>query len=79
MADKNCNKCVYHTSGKCSSWECLPTTLKDVEKATVDTLLKMVERKADEVILANEKNADFVDGVKFTMNVVDYAARMLKG
>lgn len=27
--ERNCNKCVYHTSGECSKWECLGTVTKN--------------------------------------------------
>lgn len=38
--ERDCNKCVYHTSGTCSRWECKGTVTRDDIRAEV---LKEVE------------------------------------
>ena len=32
MAERNCNKCIHHTSGMCDSWNCKMQTVEDVKK-----------------------------------------------
>ena len=31
-AERNCNKCIHHTSGMCDSWDCKMQTVEDVKK-----------------------------------------------
>lgn len=35
MPERNCGKCVYHTDGSCSRWECEMTTIEDVKKNAI--------------------------------------------
>ena len=30
--ERECNKCIHHTSGMCSSWDCKMQTVEDVKK-----------------------------------------------
>lgn len=30
--DRNCDKCIHHTSGMCDSWDCKMQTVEDVKK-----------------------------------------------
>lgn len=36
---RGCNKCVYHTSGECSSWHCNFATIEDVRNKAIDDFL----------------------------------------
>lgn len=49
MNDRECEKCVYHTSGQCSKWMCEGTvTINDVKR---NTLKEISEKVADEKTL----------------------------
>ena len=53
--ERNCDKCIHHTSGHCDSWECNMQTVEDVKneavneyaKAVVEELKKEAERWED--------------------------------
>ena len=42
MTERNCNKCIHHTSGNCDSWNCKMQTVEDVKKEAVNEYVKMV-------------------------------------
>ena len=42
MIERNCNKCIHHTSGNCDSWDCKMQTVEDVKKEAVNEYVKMV-------------------------------------
>lgn len=46
--DRNCSKCVHHTSGGCSKWECTGTvTIKDVKEEALNDLLDSIKNGDD--------------------------------
>ena len=40
--ERNCNKCIHHTSGNCDSWDCKMQTVEDVKKEAVNEYVKAV-------------------------------------
>ena len=40
--ERNCNKCIHHTSGMCDSWDCEMQTVEDVKKEAVNEYVKAV-------------------------------------
>ena len=42
MSERNCNKCIHHTSGNCDSWDCKMQTVEDVKKEAVNEYAKSV-------------------------------------
>ena len=40
--ERNCNKCIHHTSGMCDSWNCKMQTVEDVKKEAVNEYVKAV-------------------------------------
>lgn len=54
--DRNCDKCIHHTSGMCDSWDCKMQTVEDVKreavKEYVEAVVAELEKKAEEY---NEK------------------------
>lgn len=42
MTERNCNKCIHHTSGMCDSWNCKMQTVEDVKKEAVNEYVKAV-------------------------------------
>lgn len=39
---RDCNKCIHHISGSCSSWECDMQTLKDYRSKVIDEFVKKI-------------------------------------
>ena len=61
MTERNCNKCIHHTSGMCDSWDCKMQTVEDVKKEAVNEYVKSVaaELKTDSSIkLYGSQNSD---------------------
>ena len=61
MIERNCNKCIHHTSGNCDSWDCKMQTVEDVKKEAVNEYVKAVveELKTDSSIrLYGSSNSD---------------------
>ena len=40
--ERNCNKCIHHTSGMCDSWDCNMQTVEDVKNEAVNEYVKSV-------------------------------------
>ena len=40
--ERNCDKCIHHTSGNCDSWDCKMQTVEDVKKEAVNEYVKSV-------------------------------------
>lgn len=40
--ERNCDKCIHHTSGNCDSWDCKMQTVEDVKNEAVNEYVKMV-------------------------------------
>lgn len=45
LTERNCDKCIHHTSGDCDSWDCKMQTVEDVKKEAVDEYVKVVVEK----------------------------------
>lgn len=49
--DRNCNKCIHHTSGSCSAWECKGTvTVEDVRKNAIEECIEVVDKIIDDCV-----------------------------
>lgn len=46
--ERNCNKCIHHTSGMCDSWDCKMQTVEDVKKEAVNEYVKSVVEELEE-------------------------------
>lgn len=44
--DRECNKCIHHTSGMCSSWDCKMQTVDDVKKEAREKVIEEFRREA---------------------------------
>lgn len=54
--DRNCSKCIHHTSGSCSAWECTGTvTVEDVRKNAIEEYRKEMH----DMIEGNEEFTDW--------------------
>lgn len=47
ITERNCNKCIHHTSGECDSWDCKMQTVEDVKKEEVNEYVKMFVEEFD--------------------------------
>ena len=45
--ERNCDKCIHHTSGDCDSWDCKMQTVEDVKKEAVNEYVKAVVKELD--------------------------------
>lgn len=64
--DRNCDKCIHHTSGMCDSWDCKMQTVEDLKKE--------VREKAI------EEFAERIRGYAFGVTeIIDRVAKELKG
>ena len=74
MAERNCDKCIHHTSGMCDSWDCKMQTVEDVEKEAVNEYVKAVvkELKTDSSVkLYGSGNSDnYLIPVKRAIKIV---------
>ena len=48
ITERNCNKCIHHTSGDCDSWDCKMQTVEDVRNEAVNEYVKSVVEKLEE-------------------------------
>ena len=48
ITERNCNKCIHHTSGNCDSWDCNMKTVEDVKNEAVNEYVKMVVEELQE-------------------------------
>ena len=46
--ERNCDKCIHHTSGNCDSWDCNMKTVEDVKNEAVNEYVKMVVEELQE-------------------------------
>ena len=54
--DRNCDKCIHHTSGMCSSWDCKMQTVEDVKKEAVKEYVEAVVAELEKYMKASEKD-----------------------
>ena len=47
--ERNCDKCIHHTSGNCDSWDCKMQTVEDVKKEAVNEYVKVVVEELEEM------------------------------
>lgn len=43
--DRDCNNCIYHTSGMCRKWNCEMTTLEDYRNKVIDEFAEALKNK----------------------------------
>ena len=48
MTERNCDKCIHHTSGNCDSWDCKMQTVEDVKNEAVNEYVKSVVEELEE-------------------------------
>ena len=48
ITERNCNKCIHHTSGNCDSWDCKMQTVEDVKNEAVNEYVKAVVNELEE-------------------------------
>ena len=74
--DRNCDKCIHHTSGMCDSWDCKMQTVEDLKKEVRE---KAIEEFA---VALKEKCKEKMDVFGFgTLDVweINKIAKELKG
>ena len=62
LTERNCDKCIHHTSGNCDSWDCKMQTVEDVKKEAVNEYVKaVVEELEKELSLADKEKERCTD------------------
>lgn len=69
--DRNCDKCIHHTSGMCDSWDCKMQTVEDLKKEVRE---KTIEEFAEAC-----KNHIFCQTFGLHPKTIDEIAKELKG
>ena len=59
MTERNCNKCIHHTSGMCDSWNCKMQTVEDVKKEAVNKYVKAVVEELEERKALHERLVEY--------------------
>lgn len=67
--DRNCDKCIHHTSGMCDSWNCKMQTVEELVK---ETRAKAIEEFA-------EKMKELFKHIKVADSVIDMVVKEMKG
>ena len=57
--ERNCDKCIHHTSGNCDSWDCKMQTVEDVKNEAVNEYAKSVVEELEERKALNERLVDY--------------------
>ena len=47
ITERNCNKCIHHTSGMCDSWNCKMQTVEDARNEAVNEYAKAVVKELE--------------------------------
>ena len=53
--DRDCENCVYHSSGSCSQWDCNFTTINDVRNEAIDDTVKAIKKLRAFTVLEEEE------------------------
>lgn len=78
--DRNCDKCIHHTSGMCSSWDCKMQTVEGLKK---EVRAKAIEEFAEQIKARahsterNDWSADYM--ISIWESVIDEIAEAMKG
>ena len=79
MSERNCNKCIHHTSGNCDSWDCKMQTVEDVKKEAVNEYVKSVVEKLERIRAKKTCNKEKCDTKEICrICVVDDAIEIVK-
>lgn len=78
--DRNCDKCIHHTSGMCDSWDCKMQTVeglkKEVREKTIEEFAEQIKARAHSTE-RNDWSADYM--ISIWESVIDEIAKELKG
>ena len=73
--ERNCNKCIHHTSGNCDSWNCKMQTVEDAKKEAVNEYVKSVVEELETIkdgydhsCIDNTYQRGVQDGAKWMKN-----------
>ena len=76
--DRNCDKCIHHTSGMCDSWDCKMQTVEGLVKETrAKAIEEFAEKLKSERVYVDVTNDDMIYGKYCTY--IDEIAKQMKG
>lgn len=73
--DRDCNKCINHTSGMCSSWDCKMQTVDDVKNEAVKEYVEAVVAELEKRANDNDRAADRLSGIESKKKITSWRAR----
>lgn len=71
--DRDCNKCIHHTSGSCSAWECTGT--KTVDDVRADALAEVEEAMYHQCFEC-DNDEDMQNSLRTKFNSMRYKGRI---
>ena len=82
--ERNCDKCIHHTSGNCDIWDCKMQTVEDMKNEAVNEYVKVVVKEFEElkmryfITIANtgDEKSDFA--YENVGNALDKAIEIVK-
>ena len=74
--DRECNKCIHHTSGMCSSWDCKMQTVEDLKRETRE---KAIDDFVETLRQMCRKNFEVTGVLRVGLWEINLVAKELKG
>ena len=74
--DRECNKCIHHTSGMCSSWDCKMQTVEDLKRETRE---KAIDDFVEALRQMCRKNFEVTGVLRVGLWEINLVAKELKG
>ena len=73
--ERECDKCIHHTSGMCSSWECKMQTVEDVKREAVKEFAEAVLAELEAKRKGYEESATVYNGTHGSGVRLNYALK----
>ena len=81
--ERNCDKCIHHTSGMCDSWDCKIQTVEDVKKEAREKAIEEFAEKLKEKVSSHYVDCDgYFGGIEEEIlyaEYIDEIAKEMKG
>lgn len=71
--ERNCDKCIHHTSGMCSSWDCKMQTVEDVKREAREKAIEEFKEAVNFPKTMNLKPCPFCGGKNIAVGRTGYS------
>ena len=79
MMNRECNKCIHHTSGMCDSWDCKMQTVEDLKKEAREKGIDDFAKLLHEICGMEKGDEKYPDMLYLHRTKIDEIAMELKG